>query len=122
MSSRVRRQRTVTETLGSIVMASELVVVFLASLVAFGLGALTAPVALGGGGALCLLMALTTGLLRYRWGIVLGWVVQGSIVATGILLPMMFLVGSIFAAMWVYCMFKGAAIDRQKNLAHDVGE
>jgi len=112
----------VTESLGAIVLGFELVVVFLGSLVAFGLKALPAPVALIGGGVLCLLMIVAAGVLRYRWGVVLGWVVQGSIVATGILLPIMFLVGGIFAAIWVYCMITGARIDKRNAQAQETGE
>lgn len=45
---RARRARTMRETLGSIVLGFELIIVFLGALVLFGLKSLPAPVALGG--------------------------------------------------------------------------
>ncbi|GGE87173.1 DUF4233 domain-containing protein [Mycetocola zhadangensis] len=114
----MRRQRqSVQQSLASIVLGFELVVVFLAALVAFGLKALSAPVALIGGAVLCLVIVATLGLLRHRWGIIVGWVVQGVIVATGIFVPIMFIIGALFAGMWVYSMVAGGRIDRQKAAA-----
>ncbi|RLQ85950.1 DUF4233 domain-containing protein [Mycetocola zhadangensis] len=118
MEKSMRRQRqSVQQSLASIVLGFELVVVFLAALVAFGLKALSAPVALIGGAVLCLVIVATLGLLRHRWGIIVGWVVQGVIVATGIFVPIMFIIGALFAGMWVYSMVAGGRIDRQKAAA-----
>ncbi len=113
--------RSVRQSLGSIVLAFEVIVVFLAALVAFGLKAQPGPVALIGGGAICLALVITLGLLRFKWGFVLGWVLQGVIVATGIFVPVMWLIGLIFAGMWVYCMVVGGRIDRQKAAAEGMG-
>ena len=78
---RVRRQRSVRESLASIVLATEAVVVILAALVVFGLKQLPPGVALGGGAALLVLIVLAAGLARYRAGIALGWVVQAALLA-----------------------------------------
>ena len=112
-----RPRQSVQQSLGSIVLGFELIVVFLAALVAFGLKALPGPQALIGGGVLCLIVVVTLGLLRYRWGIIVGWVVQGVIVATGIFVPSMFIIGALFAGMWVYAMIAGSRIDREKAAA-----
>ena len=112
-----RPRQSVQQSLGSIVLGFELIVVFLAALVAFGLKALPGPQALIGGGVLCLIVVVTLGLLRYRWGIIVGWVVQGVIVATGIFVPTMFIIGALFAGMWVYAMIAGSRIDREKAAA-----
>jgi hypothetical protein len=114
---RRRRARSTQESLGSIVLGFEVIVVFLAALVAFGLRALSPVTALGGGGVLILIMLVTLGLLRYRWGFAVGWVVEIAIVATGFVLPAMFVVGGFFALLWVYCMIQGARIDREKAAA-----
>jgi hypothetical protein len=113
--------RSAQRSLGSIVLGFELVVVFLGALVIFGLKALPAAYALGGGAVLVALMIVTIPLLRYRWGLVLGWVLQAIVIAAGFLVPMMFIVGAIFAALWAYCMVTGARLDRT-NAARRLSE
>ena len=115
--ARVRRVRTVRESLASIVLGFELIVVFLGALVLFGLKALPAPVALGGGALAVVLMIVALGLLRYPVGFWLGWVIQLVVVAAGFLVPAFFIVGAIFTAMWTYCMIVGARIDRNNQAA-----
>lgn len=112
---RARRQRSLRESLASIVLGFELIVVFLGALVVFGLGALPAGIALGGGAAVIVLMILAIGLLRHPVGIWLGWLVQLIVVAAGILVPAFFIVGAIFTAIWTYCMVAAARIDRNNN-------
>lgn len=90
----------------------EVIVVFLGALVIFGLKALPAPLALGGGAAMVVLMLATTALLRYRWGFWIGWVLQALVLASGFLVGMMFVVGVLFTALWTYCMITGARLDR----------
>ena len=109
-----RRNRSVRESLASIVLAFEIIVVFLASLVAFGLNAQPAAVALVGGGVICLALLATLALLRYDWSYVVGSVLQGVIVATGIFVPVMWVIGLAFAGMWIYCFIKGRQLDRAK--------
>lgn len=115
---RPRRERTIRELLGSIVLGFELIVVFLGALVLFGLQSLPAAVALGGGALLVVLMLIALGTLRSSVGIVLGWFVQLVVVAAGFLVPAFFIVGAIFTAMWAYCMIVGARIDRNKKAAN----
>ncbi len=108
-------RRSVKRMLGSIVLGFESVVMFLAALVIFGLGALPPVPALVGGGLLCVALVATAGLLRYPWAFIAGWVLQVLILATAILVPLMVIVGAMFGGMWVYCMIRGAAIDRENN-------
>ena len=102
--------------LASIVLGFELIVVFLIGMTVFGLGILE-PRELGiwGGLGLCALIVVALGLMRFgRVGIVLGWVVHGLVLLSGIVLPMALVVGVIFTALWIYCMVKGAQIDRTR--------
>ncbi|WP_345764412.1 DUF4233 domain-containing protein [Diaminobutyricibacter sp. McL0608] len=119
---RARRTRTMRESLGSIVLGFELIIVFLGALVLFGLHSLPAPVALGGGAALVVLMIVAVALLRYPVGIILGWAVQLIVIAAGLLVPAFFIVGAIFTAMWTYCMIVGGRIDRRDRLARESAE
>ncbi|MFB2556278.1 DUF4233 domain-containing protein [Herbiconiux liangxiaofengii] len=108
------RGASVRQSLASIVLGFESIVMFFAALVIFGLKALPAPLALGGGAALCLLLIANVALLKFRWGYALGWVLQAVIVATCFLVPTLAIVAAIFIGLWVYCMIKGAQIDREK--------
>jgi hypothetical protein len=112
-----RRVRSLRETLGSIVLGFEVLVVFLGALVLFGLNSLPAAVALGGGAVLILLMIIAIGLLRSPVGVWLGWAIQLIVVAAGFLVPAFFIVGAIFTAMWAYCMIMGARLDRNNQAA-----
>ncbi|MDA3805783.1 MULTISPECIES: DUF4233 domain-containing protein [unclassified Clavibacter] len=119
---RPRPPRTTVEILGSIVMGFQVIVVFLASLVAFGLEALPALPALGGGALLVLAMLAVVGSLRTPLGVRAGWVVQILVVLTGFVLPAMFAVGGFFLLLWVYAMVQGARIDREKAAARGAWE
>ncbi|CAN5494952.1 hypothetical protein BH10ACT7_BH10ACT7_24450 [soil metagenome] len=106
--------RTATESLLSIVLALEAILVFFVMLTAFGLKALPPAAAFGGGVALIVVLVLTGRLVRYRWGVWLGWLLQAVLVATGILLPVMYFIGLGFAAIWIFCFVKGGQLDRAK--------
>jgi len=112
---RPRRVRSTSESLLSIVLALEAALTFFVTLAAFGLKVLPLGPALAGGGALILLLVLCAGLLRFRWGVWLGWLLQGVLVATGILLPIMYFIAAAFVAIWVYCFVKGRQIDRARS-------
>lgn len=111
--ARVRRQRSVTELLGSVVLGFESVVVFLAALVMFGLKSLPAGVALGGGWSLALIMLLSVALLRWRAGIIVGSVLQVVVFALGFVQGAMFFVGILFGAIWVFALISGARLERK---------
>lgn len=110
---RVRRQRSLTESLLSIVLGLEAVLVFFIALTVYGLHALPPALAFGGGAALVVLLALGTRVVRYGWGVWVGWVLQAALVATGILLPVLYIVAAVFVAIWVYCLIRAQQIDRQ---------
>lgn len=113
-ASRARRPRGARESLGSIVLGFEIVIVFLGALVAFGLHALAPAVALLGGAGVIVLMFLSIALLRGRVGVWLGTLVQLVVIASGVLVGMMFIVGAIFMALWLYCMAVGTRLDAAK--------
>ncbi|MCY7412674.1 MAG: DUF4233 domain-containing protein [Salinibacterium sp.] len=108
-----------TEILLSIVLGLEAILVSFVSLTAFGMRALDPLPAFLGGALFIAALIIVAGLLRYRWGLWLGWVLQALLIATGILLPAMFVVGTGFAAIWVYCFLRGRQIDRNKAQFND---
>lgn len=113
--------RSIRRTLASIVIVFEVVVVFLAALVVWGLsreegGILGLPewAPLAGGGVVILGLVATAGLLRHEWAYWLGWALQAVIFASGLLNPALFVVGALFGGMWAYCMIAGGRIDRDR--------
>lgn len=102
--------------LASIVLGFELIVVFLIGMTVFGL-AILQPAELGiwGGLALCAVIIVALATMRFgRTGIVIGWSVHALMLLSGFVLPMALIVGVIFTALWIYCMVKGAQIDRDR--------
>lgn len=77
---------------------------------------LTTALAVGLGLALaCLLLA---GMLRGEWAYGLGWVVQGAAVGLGFVIPLMFLLGGIFALLWGTASMLGLKIERERAAAY----
>lgn len=116
LSGSANGQRSTQRALASIVLGFELIVVVLIGLTMFGLG-ITEPRELGLylGGGLGLLIIVALGVMRRgKTGIVLGWIVHVLMLLTAILLPMTLIVGILFTALWIYCMIKGAQIDRDR--------
>lgn len=111
--ARSRRPRTARESLLSIALGLEAIVVFFLTLTAFGLKALPAPVAFGAGGALLLALVIAAALQRFRWAHWVGWALQVVLIATGFILPAMFVVGAGFAALWTYCYVMSRRLERR---------
>lgn len=112
-AERMRRVRGATESLLSIVLGLEAALVFFVTVTAFGLRVVPPAVAFGGGAALFVALLLTAWLLRFGWAVWLGWLLQAALVALGLLLPLMYLIGAGFAAIWVYCFVTGRRLDER---------
>ncbi len=108
-----RRQRSATESLLSIALLLEAILVFFVTITVFGLKVLPAGAAFGTGAALFVLLLLDGRLVRHPFGIWLGWVLQAVLIAAGLLVPMMYFIGAIFLAIWVYCFVAGRRLDRR---------
>ena len=108
---RPRRERSLTESLLSIVLGLEAVLVFFIALTVFGLHALPPLQAFVGGAVLALLLAGATRVVRYGWGVWVGWVLQVVLVATGIVLPALYIAAAFFVAMWIFCFVRARQID-----------
>ena len=111
---RVRRERSASESLLSIALMLEGFLVFFVALTAFSLNAVTPVQALVGGLVLLALIVVTARAVRYPAGQWLGWVLQLALVALGFVLPLMFLIGAGFLALWAFCFVKGRSLDAAK--------
>lgn len=110
-----KKRRSVKVMFASTVLLLEAFVVLFATLVVLGLESDTIPVGLilGAGLSLSVVLIAACALLTKSYGIMLGWVLQVLIIATGIVEPMMFLVGILFALTWLYGIRTGARLDRE---------
>lgn len=57
---------------------------------------------------------VTAGMLRRPWAYLVGWVIQVASFGLGFVIPMMFLLGAIFASLWAGAYFLGRKIDIEK--------
>jgi hypothetical protein len=110
---RRRRARSATESLLSIVLGLEAILVFFVALTVFRFGALSPALAFGGGAVLIVVLVLVGRMLRFSWGVWLGWFLQVLLIAIGFLVPLMFYIGAGFAAIWIYCFIVGRRLDRR---------
>lgn len=106
--------RSPRRTLAATMLALESVSVFLGGVAGkantdLGLGRSLAVL-----GGLALACLITAGLLRWRAGYLLGSVLQVAIIATGVWIPAMFVVGAAFAALWVAALRVGSRIERER--------
>ena len=92
----------------------EAVVIALSTPVMIAVEDVQTDVALSVGLGLAFLALLTAGLLRRPWAYVLGHAIQVAIIAMGVLVPAMFLVGVMFAALWVTAYLLGRKIEADK--------
>ncbi len=98
--------------LGSTVLVLEAIVVFLAALVAAGTGAVGgARRSLLIGGVLALALIAGVGTLGRPFGVTVGWVLQGFVLAWGLWVPSMWIVGGIFVVLWFFAVRNGSRID-----------
>lgn len=99
-AARARRANKATRgALAGVLGLEAVVVLLIPRTIAFttGLGPVRTTICIG----VAVVLFLATGLLRRSWGIAVGSVLQLVFTATGFLIPTMFLVGAIFAAIWL---------------------
>ena len=66
------------------------------------------------GGGLAVACLAVTAMLRKPWAYVAGHLLQVATIATGFLVPIMFLIGIMFAALWLGAFGLGRKIEADK--------
>jgi len=102
-------------SLASIALGFEAVVLALVTPVMISVADVSTGTALGVCLGLAAAAVLAAGLLRTQAGYVLGWAVQVGAVALGFVVPVMFLLGLAFGALWVMAIVLGRRIDEAKR-------
>jgi hypothetical protein len=79
--------------------------------------------AVGLGLGLAVLCVLTAALLRRPWAFMVGHGVQAGAIGLGFVVPIMFAVGAMFAALWAiaYVVGRGIEADRARWAAEEAG-
>ncbi len=111
------RQRSPRRGMCAAVLALEGIVIGLSTPVMATLGDVSLGAALGVGlgvAAACLVLA---GMLRAEWAYLAGWVVQAVAIGLGFVVPAMFFLGVIFAALWATAYLLGRRIERERAAA-----
>lgn len=103
------------------VLICEAIVVALAVPVAISLSDVGTTPALVGSGVVALGCLVCCALLRHRIGIVLGSVLQLVAIAMGFVVPMMFVLGAIFAALWIACLVLDRRLAARRAAEPDPG-
>ena len=71
--------------------------------------------------AIAVLSLVAPGGLGRGWGYPLAWTLQAAQLAGIVLLPALAFVAVPFVALWSYCMYTGARIDREREQFHGDG-
>lgn len=113
------RNKSTKRALGSILMAFESLVVFFATLVAFGTKVLgptsnDAATVWAVGLTLSVLFIITPAILGKPGSYAFGWVLQVAVVFIGVWVPLMFVVGGIFVCLWIWAIVAGGTIDKAR--------
>lgn len=92
-------------------LALQAVVTALSIPVAITVTHVSAPTAGAVSGGLALAGLVIAGLLRYRWAYVAGSILQILVIATGFMVPTMFILGIIFAALWITAIWVARRVE-----------
>ncbi len=110
----------ITVRLAAAALGLEAVVVFFAALVAIGLtvpaeDGLSRTTLLVGGLVLAVVFVLAAGIVRRPGGIAIGWVLQLVLIALGLVVPVMFVLGALFLLMWLWFLRLGKRVDGDRR-------
>lgn len=109
--------------LTSSVLAMEVVVFWLAIIVAIVSSHVAVGVALGAGGALAVACIVVAGLIKRPWAYRAGGAVQVLAIACGFAVHTMFVVGAVFALLWIAAIRIGdSAIRTAEQYAASVAQ
>lgn len=96
------------------ILSLEAIVLGLSTLVLLPLTKVSTGTALATGLGLCLGCVVLAGLSRFRWALVLGWLVQVAAIGLGFLIGAMFVLGVVFLVLWATAYVLGARIERDR--------
>ncbi len=99
------------------VLTLEAIAIALSTPVMIAIGDVRPVLALSLGLGVAVLCVLVAGMLRRESAYPIGHVLQGGAIALGLLTPLMFFVGGLFAALWFTAYGLGRKIDNERAAA-----
>ncbi len=111
------RDRSPRRGMCAAVLFLEAITLGLSTPVMISLSSISTATALWVGLGLAVVSLLLSGLLRFRWAYAGGWLVQAAAIALGAVVPMMFVLGAIFALLWGLAYGLGRKIERERAAA-----
>jgi hypothetical protein len=112
-AGRAAAQRKNMRAVHSAILVFEAIVVGLAIPVAITLNGVSGAVAGTAGGVVAVSCLVAAGLLRKPIGYLLGSVLQVVTFALGFVVPLMFVLGIAFGALWFYCLILDRRLRRR---------
>ncbi|MEP9381381.1 DUF4233 domain-containing protein [Nocardioides sp. KR10-350] len=111
------REKSPRRGMCAAVLTLEAIVLGLTSPVLIAIADVPAAASLTIGLGLCVVCIVLAGLLRRPWAYWAGWLVQAAAIALGVAIPLMYLLGAIFALLWGLADGLGRKIDRERAAA-----
>lgn len=108
------RKRPARQLFASTVLGLEALVVFFATLVAFGLRVAPPAAVWTAGGVLVLALVVMAGAVRRPGGYLAGSIGQVFLVAAALVVPMMTVIAVIFVVLWVLALVLGGRVDAER--------
>ena len=106
--------RSAQRQLSATMLALQAVVLGLTTPVMISVAGVPAGTALAVGLGLAVACVVAAGMLRRPWAYSLGWLIQVASIVLGVVVPIMFVLGAVFLALWAGAYFVGAKIDRER--------
>lgn len=106
--------RSAQRSMCAVMLTLQAVVLGLTTPVLISVADVSVGTALAVGLGLTVACVVVAGMLRRSWAFGAGWAIQAAALALGLVIPMMFLLGAVFAALWAGAYFLGAKIDRER--------
>ena len=116
--SEVQQERSPRRGMCAAVLSLEAITLGLTTPVMISVAGVDTATALWVGLGLTVACLLLAGMLRAEWAYGLGWVIQGAAVGLGFVIPLMFVLGGIFALLWGSAYFLGLRIERERAEAY----
>ena len=111
------RERSPRRGMCAAVLGLEAIVLGLTTPVMISIADVATATALWVGLGLCVVCFLLSGMLRRPWAYYAGWAVQVAAILLGIVIPLMFVLGGIFALLWGMADGLGRKIERERAAA-----
>jgi hypothetical protein len=108
------RSRSPRRGMCAAVLSLEAITLGLTTPVMITIADVSAGTAVAVGVGLAVVCLLLAGMLRAEWAYALGWAVQVAAVGLGFVIPLMFVLGGIFALLWGSAYFLGLKIERER--------